>query len=87
MDLGDRLKEFHASAKDLMPYLRANTRFHEINTDQAFDQTMDAIKKCVEPCVVHIRPGATAATNNLRIEITEQLSKEHGFMNVDVTRL
>lgn len=66
MDLGVQLKEFHASAKDLMPYLRSTTRFHDINTDQAFELTFDAVRKCVEPTVVVIRPGATAATAELR---------------------
>jgi hypothetical protein len=87
MDLGLKLKEFHANAKDLMPYLRANTRFNEINTDQSFELTMDAVRKCVEPTVVVIRPGATAATAELRAEIAKNLAENHGYMNVDVKKL
>lgn len=48
---------------------------------------MELVNKCVEPTVIHIRPGATAATNELRKEITERLSKDHGYMNLDVISL
>jgi len=48
---------------------------------------MCLVNKCVEPTVIHIRPGATAGTNELRKEITERLSKDHGYMNLDVTSL
>lgn len=47
---------------------------------------MALVNKLVEPAVIHIRPGATAATNDLRKEITEKL-KEHGYMNLDVAQL
>lgn len=87
MDLGLKLKEFHASAQDLMPYLRKNTRFNDINTDQSLQQTIEFVNKCVEPTCVSIRPGATAATNELRKQITDKLSEEHGYMNVDVSTL
>jgi hypothetical protein len=48
---------------------------------------MKLVCKCVEPTVIHIRPGPTNATNELRKEITERLSKDHGFMNLDVLGL
>ena len=48
---------------------------------------MDAVRKCVEPTVVVIRPGATAGTAELRSEITKNLATDHGYMNVDVHRL
>lgn len=86
MDLGDQLKQFHASAKDLIPYLKKSTKFSEVNTDQAFTQTMEEVNKCVQPCVIHIRPGATNTTNELRKEMTEKL-REHGYMNLDVLTL
>jgi hypothetical protein len=70
-----------------MPYLKSCTKFTEINTDQAFEQTMELVNKCVEPTVIHIRPGATAGTNELRKTITENLSTDHGFMNLDVLAL
>jgi RNA processing factor Prp31 len=39
----------------------------------------------VEPCVIHIRPGANS--NNLKKEITDGLSGSHGFINLDVNSL
>ena len=38
-----------------------------------------------EPTVIHIRPGASS--DDLRKEITEKLSEEHGFINLDVNAL
>jgi len=51
----------------------------------SFDKTMDAVNKQVEPCVIHIRPGANS--NDLRKDITDKLSKIHGFMNLDINAL
>ena len=39
----------------------------------------------MEPCVIHIRPGANS--NNLKKEITDGLSSTHGFINLDVNSL
>jgi hypothetical protein len=46
---------------------------------------MEDVNRHVEPCVIHIRPGANS--NDLRKEITEKLSTEHGFMNLDINAL
>jgi len=48
---------------------------------------MADVNKCTEPTVVNIRPGATAATNELRKTITDKLAEEHGYMNVEVPTL
>jgi len=37
MELGVKLKEFHASAATLLPYLKSAAKFTEVNTDQAFE--------------------------------------------------
>ena len=46
---------------------------------------MENINTVVEPCVIHIRPGANS--NDLKKEITDQLSMNHGFINLDVNSL
>lgn len=46
---------------------------------------MSDINVHIEPTIIHIRPGANS--NELRKEITEQLSKKHGFVNLDVNAL
>jgi adenylate kinase family enzyme len=46
---------------------------------------MEEVNQFVEPCIIHIRPGADS--NDLRKQITEKLSKEHGFQNLDVNAL
>jgi len=43
------------------------------------------VNKQVEPTVIHIRPGANS--NDLRKEITDKLSKNHGYMNLDINAL
>lgn len=83
--LSAHIKDYHASARELLPYLKANTKFTEINAEQSFDKVMEEVGQYVEPCVIHIRPGANS--NDLRKEITEKLSKQHGFMNLDINSL
>lgn len=39
----------------------------------------------VEPTCIHIRPGANS--NDLRKEITDKLSTEHSFINLDINAL
>ena len=60
-------------------------KYAEVNTNQAFKKVMDAINVHVEPEVLHIRPGSSGL--ELKREITEKLSVEHGYVNLDVTGL
>jgi len=46
---------------------------------------MEAVNRKIEPCVIHIRPGANS--NDLRKEITDRLARDHGFMNLDINSL
>lgn len=46
---------------------------------------MEEVCSKVEPTVIHIRPGANSA--DLRTEITNQLVKDHGFMNLNIQPL
>lgn len=68
-----------------MPCLKSETNYIEIDTSQSFEKTMELVNKHIEPCVIHIRPGANS--NDLRKEITDKLSKIHGFMNLDINAL
>lgn len=46
---------------------------------------MVEINAQVEPTAIHIRPGANS--NDLRKEITDKLSTDHGFINLDINAL
>lgn len=70
--LSQKIKSYYQTAKDLLPYLEKNTAYVAVNTDRSFEKTMDEVNKHIEPCVIHIRPGANS--NILRKEITEKLS-------------
>lgn len=67
--------------------MEKSTNFVTINTDQSLDKTMEDVYDQVEPTIIHIRPGATQATETLKREITEKLSKDHGFMDLDIGSL
>lgn len=83
--LSQKIREYTISSKNLIPYLVKATNFAEVSTEGAFDKTMETVNSKFEPCVIHIRPGANS--NDLRKEITEKLSEEHGFINLDVNAL
>jgi len=83
--LSKKIKDFHNNAKDLIPCLQKETNYTEVDTDQSFEKTMDCVNKMVESCVIHIRPGANS--NDLRKEITDKLSKQHEYMNLDINAL
>ena len=67
------------------PFLKKNNKATEIDSSQPYEKMMDAVYDQVEPFVIHIRPGA--ASNDLRKQITEKLSTEHGFINLDINAL
>jgi adenylate kinase family enzyme len=83
--LSQKIKSYYETAKELLPYLEQNTPFVSVNTDKSFEKTMDDINCHIEPCVIHIRPGANS--NILRKEITEKLSTQHGFIDLDINGL
>jgi adenylate kinase family enzyme len=83
--LSQKIREYTVQSKNLIPYLNKSTNFTEVSTEGALDKTMDIVNAAFEPCVIHIRPGANS--NDLRKEITEKLSEEHGFINLDVNAL
>lgn len=85
IQLSKEIKKFCDSSENLIPYLKDNTNFAEINTEGSFDNTLSQINSRFEPCVIHIRPGAKSEA--LRKEITGKLCSDHGFMNLDITEL
>ena len=85
--MSQKIKSFYHSAKELLPFLEKSSNFVTINTDQSLDKTMEDVYDQVEPTIIHIRPGATQATETLKREITEKLSKDHGFMDLDIGSL
>lgn len=83
--LSQKIKEYHKQAAALVPFLQANSNCVLVNTNQSFEKTMADINQHIEPTIIHIRPGANS--NELRKEITEQLSRKHGYVNLDVNAL
>jgi len=55
--LSKQIKEFHDHAAELVPFLRDQTSFQCINTDQDLSKTMEEVFRHVEPCVINVRPG------------------------------
>ena len=84
--LSKKIKKYHDDSKDLIPFLKEASNLIEINTDQAFDKSMEEIYRHIEPLVIHVRPGA-ASSGDLRKQIVENLSKDHGFINLDVDKI
>ena len=85
IQLSKDIKKFCESSLDLLPYLKQNTNYAEINTEGNLEKTMEQVNSRFEPCVIHIRPGAKS--EGLRKEITAKLCSDHEFMNLDVTEL
>jgi adenylate kinase family enzyme len=81
--LSKKIKKYHDDCVQLLPFLKQNSNLIEINTDQPLDKSLDEVYKNVEPLVIHIRPGASP---ELRNNMIEKLSKEHGFVNLDVEK-
>ena len=84
-ELSKEIKDYNLRAKEFLPYLEAKTNFFSVNSEQPSEKAMVDINSKVEPCCIHIRPGANS--NDLRKEITDKLSTEHGFINLDINAL
>lgn len=83
--LSQKIKEYNQKSKNLIPFLKKHNNATEVDSSQTFEKMMNAVYDQVEPFVIHIRPGA--ASNDLRKQITEKLSTEHGFINLDINAL
>lgn len=84
--LSKKIKKYHDDSKELLPFLAESTNLVDVNTDQALDKSMEEVYRNIEPLVIHVRPGAGGG-NELRREIVEKLSAEHGFVNLDVDKI
>lgn len=82
--LSKKIRAYYQHAADLVPFFEKNTNHAEVSTDQSFEKTMNEIYAMVEPLVIHVRPGANAG--DLRKQIVDKLTGEHGFINLDVTK-
>ena len=72
------------SAKTLLPFLKGSTHFHEIDSEETFNNAFTQLYKTIEPTVVHVRAGVNSA--ELRKDIIDKL-QEQGFVNLDVSSL
>ena len=73
--------------------MKEATNLIEINTDQAFDKSMEEVYRHIEPLVIHVRPGGSDIKNadgsklDLRKQIIDNLAADHGFVNLDVDKI
>ena len=81
--LSKKIKKYHDDCAELLPFLKSSSNLIEIDTDQELDKSLEEVYKNVEPLVIHIRPGSSI---ELRNEMVDKLSKEHGFVNLDVQK-
>jgi adenylate kinase family enzyme len=88
--LSKKIKKYHDESKDLLPFLQSSTNFIEVNTDQAFDKSMEEVYRNIEPLVIHVRPGG-GSSGDLRREIVAQLTSlpadQGPFINLDVDKI
>jgi hypothetical protein len=86
--LAKQVKRFHEQAATLLPYLRASTRFHEIDGERSLPAVLKDVFTVVEPTVIHIRTGGNAPANDLRKKIIDELTSDRwGYANLDVNSL
>ena len=62
--LSKLIKEFNDSSMKLVPFLKSNTSFHEIDTEQPFDISFRQMCKIVEPVVILLRSPSEDYTLN-----------------------
>lgn len=78
------IKIYYDNSNEILPFLKTATNFFEVRTDQLIDKTMNEIYQQIEPTIIHVRPGG--GSNDLRQEIVDKLSKDHGFVNLDINQ-
>ena len=83
--LSKKIKKFHDNAAKLLPYLRKETKFNEIDSEQTFNNSFKAICQVIEPTVIHIRSGGSS--NELRKAIIENLAVNNWYVNLDINSL
>jgi adenylate kinase family enzyme len=82
--LSKLIKEFHEQAPTLIPYLKKNSKFEEIDAEMKFDLVYNKVCALIEPTIIHIRSGTN---NDLRKEMIAKLVEEHGYVNLEANSL
>lgn len=82
--LSKKIKKYYQDMAVLAPYFQENSNLSEINSDQLLSCVMEDIYKIIEPTVIHVRPGANSG--ELPTEIVENLSNNHGYINLDIKK-
>jgi adenylate kinase family enzyme len=83
--LSQKIMQYNNSAAKLVPYLEKQPNFCKLNAERTVESILSDMYTALEPTVIHIRPGA--ASNELRKQITDELSKNHNFHNLDINAL
>ena len=83
--LSKKVRLFHQNAASLLPYLRGNTRFSEINTEQHVGMALKNMCEIVQPTVISVR-GTDAG---LQQEIVDKLSGNNGwgYVHLEIEKL
>lgn len=81
--LSKMIAKYHEDCVELIPFLKSSNNLIEVNTSQTLEKSMEEVCKHLEPLVIHVRPGGSA---DLRNQMVEKLSAEHGFINLDVEK-
>ncbi len=84
--LSKKIKHFHESGIVKFLSTAYKSIFHEIDSEQTFQNAFKQMCEVVEPVVIHVRSGGSS--NELRKQIVDRLqSEEYGFVNLDVNAL
>jgi hypothetical protein len=83
--LTKKIAKYYTDMKGLLPLLEESCNLQYVSSDQSIDKTLDAIYKTIEPTVIHVRVGDNQS--KLRDEIVSNLSKDHGFVALDVKKI
>ena len=85
--LSKRIRKYNENAQKLMPYLKANTNFRVVNTEQTRDQAFDQLCSYVEPTILLVRPGGDENAYAAKSEIIAKLKETQGFEELKVFEL
>ena len=87
--LSKKIRLFNEHATKLLPYLKKNTNFIELDTgSQSFDKSFKEICTAVEPTVLHIRSYADQShSDELYGQMMWTLTNNHGYADVNVNEL
>lgn len=87
--LSKKIRNFNEHATKLLPYLKGNTNFVELDTgSQSFEKSFKDLCLSVEPTVLHIRSYAEQShTDELYSQMMWTLTNNHGYAEINVNEL